>query len=251
MHHTLYLSHAIFVIQAWWNACHGVLHVATQVCRPLTRLLWALNHVIKAGLRKHIQCHDVPCWRPMMGQWRKDSHSLVLFWLFWVWAVSSRSSPTLHQRCPAPAVEAMDSQSLNSNDSAPSQRDSALAGALGTTSAWRALDRCWLPLSFAGNEGRIDGYQILGWLQWIERKLRVSPSVHQHISWFLTSEIPAAESDLSDSDFDFHVQIHISKAFIHQFNRIYLIFKFLALNVFSSALFAVPLTFQFNDLSSI
>lgn len=74
----------------------------------------------------------------------------------------------------------------------------------------------------------------------------VSPSAY----FMMTSEIPAAESDLS-ADFDFHVQIHISKAFIHQFNRIYLIFKFLALNVFSSALFAVPLTFQFNDLSSI
>lgn len=250
MHHTLYLSHAIFVIQAWWNACHGVLHVATQVCRPLTRLLWALNHVIKAGLRKHIQCHDVP-WRPMMGQWRKDSHSLVLFWLFWVWAVSSRSSPTLHQRCPAPAVEAMDSQSLNSNDSAPSQRDSALAGALGTTSAWRALTAAGCRCLSQATRAELTDIKSLADCNELNGNWWVSPSVHQHISWFLTSEIPAAESDLSDSDFDFHVQIHISKAFIHQFNRIYLIFKFLALNVFSSALFAVPLTFQFNDLSSI
>lgn len=251
MHHTLYLSHAIFVIQAWWNACHGVLHVATQVCRPLTRLLWALNHVIKAGLRKHIQCHDVPCWRPMMGQWRKDSHSLVLFWLFWVWAVSSRSSPTLHQRCPAPAVEAMDSQSLNSNDSAASQRDSALAGALGTTSAWRALTAAGCRCLSQATRAELTVIKSLADCNELNGNwgsVRQSISIF-HDSWPLRYQQLRATS--RTQTLILNVQIHISKAFIHQFNRLYLIFKFLALNVFSSALFAVPLTFQFNDLSSI
>ena len=269
-----------WVGKAWWNTCHVFLHVRRHICLPLTRLLWALNHVTKAGLRKHIQCHEnmslnlhsavyvnvIQCHVTVRnnGVWSfgplLKAHTRLVEaaqtpplpgTLFWVWADSSRSAPTLHKRCQAPALP-MEGQSLTVTWHCHKeiQHDSLCHLGLQLGAEEYALLSCFCTLTAAGcrclsQATRAELTDIKSFARQSGKNGRFSPSVHQFHD-FLTSEIPAAESDLSD--FDVHMQIHTSKAFIHasiefeQFN---------ILNGFSAARFAVPFTLHTNSTMSL